>query len=101
MQSLLRFLAVLLVLMTGGVFQTLALASDVHDECAEEASDECEDCSPNCVLCVCCPLRAAPAPALPNARLIPPPRPLPIPSRVEEPTLSGVGTDILRRWRRC
>ncbi|QQR47941.1 hypothetical protein JKA73_18690 [Myxococcus xanthus] len=96
MQSLLRFLAVLLVLMTGGVFQTLALASDVHDECAEEASDECEDCSPNCVLCVCCPLRAAPAPASPNARLIPPPRPLPIPSRVDEPTLSGVRTDIFQ-----
>lgn len=96
MQSLLRFLAVLLVLMTGGVFHTLALASDVHDECAEEASDECEDCSPNCVLCVCCPLRAAPAPTSPHARLIPPPRPLPIPSRVDEPTLSGVGTDIFQ-----
>lgn len=96
MLSLLRFLAVLLVLMTGGVFQTLALASDVHDDCAEEASDECEDCSPNCVLCVCCPLRAAPGPASPIARLIPSPRPLPIPSRVDEPTLSGVGTDIFQ-----
>ncbi|WP_426752105.1 hypothetical protein [Myxococcus sp. Y35] len=96
MQSLLRILAVLLVLTTGGVFQTLALASDEHSDCAEEVTDDCEDCAPSCVLCVCCPLRAAPGPESPIARLIPAPRPLPIPSRVDEPTLSGVGTDIFQ-----
>lgn len=96
MQSLLRMLAVLLVLMTGGVFQTLALASDSHGDCADEASDDCEDCSPNCVLCVCCPLRAAPGPTSPVAQVIPLPRPLPVPSHVTEPALSGVGTDIFQ-----
>ncbi|MFP2956635.1 hypothetical protein ACLEPN_02075 [Myxococcus sp. 1LA] len=96
MRSLLRFLAVLLVLTTGGVFQTLALASDVHDDCAEETSDECEDCAPNCVLCVCCPLRAAPGPSFMVARLALPSLLLPVPSRVDEPLLSGVGTDIFQ-----
>ncbi|AKQ66366.1 hypothetical protein A176_003278 [Myxococcus hansupus] len=96
MQSLLRLLAVLLVLMTGGVFQTLALASDEHSDCADEVTDDCEDCSPNCVLCVCCPLRAAPGPTVPTAQVMLPPRPLPVPSRVTEPTLSGVGFDIFQ-----
>jgi hypothetical protein len=36
MQLLLRIIAVLLVLTTGGVFQTLAFASDTHASCAED-----------------------------------------------------------------
>ncbi|AEI67193.1 hypothetical protein [Corallococcus macrosporus] len=96
MQFLLRLLAVLLVLTTGGVFQTLALASDVHDECAEEASDDCADCSTTCVLCVCCPLRAAPGPSITVARLLLPSLRLPLPSRVAEPLLTGVGADIFQ-----
>jgi hypothetical protein len=97
MRFLLRTLALLLVLMTGGVFQTLAFASDTHADCEEETgSGDCSDCATDCALCLCCPLRAAPAP-------------LPFVSQVEEPLVrppihvhpdvllpGGVGRDIFQ-----
>ena len=62
-RSLASLLALLLVLLTGGVPQTLAAAVDTHADCAEEEGDDCTDCgecAPGCALCFCCPLRAAP-----------------------------------------
>lgn len=96
MWFLLRFLAVLLVLMTGGVFQTLAFASDTHADCAEDEDDECTDCAPSCVLCPCCPLRATPAPVPFIEDLAAAPAPPPVPARVDEPVLSGLAADIFQ-----
>ncbi|NMO14616.1 hypothetical protein HPC49_03830 [Pyxidicoccus fallax] len=98
MQLFLRILAVLLVLMTGGVFQTLAFASDTHADCAEEeeGADDCTDCAPSCAMCQCCPLRAAPAPVPVIEQPEPGPALPPVPSRVDEPVLSGPGADIFQ-----
>ncbi|XXF78542.1 hypothetical protein P2318_01935 [Myxococcaceae bacterium GXIMD 01537] len=98
MQSLLRILALLLVLTTGGVFQTLAFASDGAETCAdeEETGKPCADCSFDCAMCLCCPLRAA-APDMPKVE-VPAPAPIhePVRSLIHEPVLSGVSADIFR-----
>ncbi|QSQ12950.1 hypothetical protein [Myxococcus landrumensis] len=98
MQPLLRILAIFLVLMTGGVFQTLAFASQETEPCAdaEEAGQPCEDCASDCVLCLCCPLRAA-TPSLPEVDVsLPTPRHEPAPSRPPALALSGVSSDIFQ-----
>ncbi|WNG37704.1 hypothetical protein F0U61_31465 [Archangium violaceum] len=97
MQLLLRILAILLVLMTGGVFQTLAFASDgaVACEDEEETGEQCADCALDCAMCLCCPLRAAPS--LPMVDV-------PAPALLHEPVLSiihasapsGVSADIFQ-----
>jgi hypothetical protein len=97
MQLLFRLVAVLLVLTTGGVFQTLAFAADTHADCEEEeGADECTDCAPSCVLCPCCPLRAAPAPIPPIESPTSVPLQPRVPTCVSEPVLSGTGTDIFQ-----
>ncbi|MBZ4400604.1 hypothetical protein K8625_33350 [Myxococcus sp. AS-1-15] len=96
MQLLLRLMVVLLVLTTGGVFQTLAFASDTHADCMEDEGDDCTDCAPSCVLCPCCPLRAAPAPVPVMGDLAAAPTPPLVPSHVDEPVLSGTATDIFQ-----
>ncbi len=96
MQPLLRILAVLLVLTTGGVFQTLAFAADVHADCEDEATGDCTDCSSACALCLCCPLRAAPVPAAIVDEPAAPPALPPVLFRVDEPVLSGTGADIFQ-----
>ncbi|RKG74075.1 hypothetical protein [Corallococcus terminator] len=60
MQTLFRLLAVLLVLTTGGVFQTLAFATGASSACSEEADEDCADCTASCGLCVRCPQPASP-----------------------------------------
>ncbi|WP_338863607.1 hypothetical protein [Myxococcus stipitatus] len=98
MQPILRILAILLVLMTGGVFQTLALASQETEPCADEddTGQPCEDCASDCVLCLCCPLRAA-TPSLPDVNVsAPAPLHEPAPSRPQALALSGVSTDIFQ-----
>jgi hypothetical protein len=80
MQLLLRLMAVLLVLTTGGVFQTLAFAAGDASVCTEDGgehgdegeTDGCADCTTGCGLCLRCPQLATPgmAVALP-ARLAP------------------------------
>jgi hypothetical protein len=64
MQTLFRLLAVLLVLTTGGVFQTLAFATGASTDCAEEADEDCTDCTASCGLCVRCPQPASPGMAV-------------------------------------
>jgi hypothetical protein len=97
MQLFFRLIAILLVLTTGGVFQTLAFASDGTDACAgEEDEGRCADCASDCSLCLCCPLRAAPAtPPLVEAA-IDAPLPEPVPTTIGEPVPSGVGADIFQ-----
>ncbi|ADO69006.1 hypothetical protein [Stigmatella aurantiaca] len=95
MPFLLRILALLLVLTTGGVFQTLALASEGTVACAdeEESGQPCADCA----LCLCCPLRAAPsAPRVEVRVLIPASLPPPAPQALNTPVSSGVLADIFR-----
>ncbi|QRK07774.1 hypothetical protein JQX13_48665 [Archangium violaceum] len=96
MQLLLRLIAILLVLTTGGVFQTLAFASNGAEACAgEEEGDRCADCALDCGVCLCCPLRATP---VTSAMEVPTEVPLPEPALacVREPTLSGAGADIFQ-----
>jgi hypothetical protein len=97
-----RIIAILLVLTTGGVFQTLAFAGDEHVACAgeEEDGDACIDCAFDCGMCLCCPLRAAPA----SQRLEAVVR-MPVLDMVScladaEPVLSGAATDIFQPPRR-
>ena len=94
MQLFLRLIAILLMLTTGGVFQTLAFASDGAEACAdEEEGDECADCALDCGVCLCCPLRAAPASPVVE---LPVEAPLlePVLASLSEPASSGVGADI-------
>jgi hypothetical protein len=98
MQLLLRILAILLVLTTGGVFQTLAFASDGAETCAdeEETGKQCADCAFDCAMCLCCPLRAA-APSIPRVEVpVPVPIPEPVRSLIHEPAPSGVSVDIFQ-----
>jgi len=97
MQPLLRILAILLVLMTGGVFQTLAFASNGAETCAdeEEMGEQCADCAFDCAMCLCCPLRAAPSMPMVEAPL-PAPIPEPVQSLMHEPDPSGVSADIFQ-----
>ncbi|HWN72150.1 MAG TPA: hypothetical protein VNM90_31140 [Haliangium sp.] len=66
-----------MVLTSSGVFQTLALASEEQEDCAD-ADDRggCTDCSQSAV-CACCPLRAVAMPA-----------------PVQLPDLLGAGTSV-------
>ena len=97
MQLLLRLLAILLVLTTGGVFQTLAFASDGAETCAdeEETEKQCADCAFDCAMCLCCPLRAAPS--IPMVE-VPVPAPIhePVRSIIHESAPSGVSADIFQ-----
>ena len=99
MRSVLRLLALLLVLTSSGVFQTLALASEEEADCASEDDPRgCTDCSDSAP-CACCPLRALAMPA---------PVPLPIVRstgtrvffRVEAPVVAADCVDIFRPPRR-
>ncbi|MFP2903683.1 hypothetical protein ACLESD_01130 [Pyxidicoccus sp. 3LFB2] len=98
MQLFFRLIAILLVLTTGGVFQTLAFAGDEFATCAgeEEDGDTCTDCVLDCGLCQCCPLRGAPGGHGPEAVVS---RPMLeamsfIPD--DEPILSGMGAEIFQ-----
>jgi hypothetical protein len=63
MRSVLRLLALLLVLTSSGVLQTLALASEEQADCANEDDPSgCTDCSKSAP-CACCPLRVLAMPA--------------------------------------
>jgi len=95
MQLFLRLMAVLLVLATGGVFQTLAFASDEHAVCEDDERGGCETCASDCALCLCCPLRAAPASPRVEAPMSAPALPS-VPCIVDEPVLSRVGADIFQ-----
>ncbi|HSP78212.1 MAG TPA: hypothetical protein VLQ93_06765 [Myxococcaceae bacterium] len=97
MRLLFRLMALLLVLMTGGVLQTLTFASTGAEDCAdEEVGGSCDDCSLGCALCLCCPLRAS-APTLPQVEVPAEPRVSePVLSVTQEPVLSGVGADIFQ-----
>jgi hypothetical protein len=62
-RSVLRLLALLLVLTSSGVFHTMALASEEQADCADEDDPGgCTDCSKSAA-CACCPLRAVAMPA--------------------------------------
>jgi hypothetical protein len=77
MRFVLRLLALLLVLTSSGVFQTLALASEEQADCAgEDDPGGCMDCSKSAP-CACCPLRA-----------------LAIPAPVPLPTVCSTGTSV-------
>jgi hypothetical protein len=95
MQLFFRLITLLLLLTTGGVFQTLAFASPGEVECAGEEADECGDCTWSCALCMCCPLRAAPASRTVQATWSEPELP-PVPSGMAEPVLCRVGSDIFQ-----
>lgn len=99
MRSVLRLLALLLVLTSSGVFQTLALAGERRADCASEDDPSgCADCSESAP-CACCPLRALAMPA-----------PVPLPFvcstgtsvffRVEAPVAAAACVDIFRPPRR-
>jgi hypothetical protein len=63
MANLSRVLAVLLALMATGIVPTLAAVRSCGEEIGaehEDAHGACRDCAPDCALCLCCPLRAAP-----------------------------------------
>lgn len=99
MRFVLRLLALLLVLTSSGVFQTLALASEEQADCASEDDPSgCTDCSKSAP-CACCPLRALAMPA---------PVPLPVVCssetsaffRVEGPVAVAARVDIFRPPRR-
>jgi hypothetical protein len=98
-----RILAVLLILGSSGIVPTLAsLAVGGAEDClgagASERSDEehdgpCSGCSDSCSLCICCPLRCAPAPrgfVVASAALCS----RSLSCAAPAPALSGVGTDI-------
>lgn len=96
MRFLLRLIALLLMLTTGGVLQTLAFASEGVEACAdEEDGEQCADCALDCGVCLCCPLRAAPVSPVVELRVE-----VPLPERVlasvREPVPSGVGVDIFQ-----
>ncbi len=75
MQTFFRLFAILLVLMTGGVFRTLALATGQEDTCArEDGTEDCSDCAAACGLCACCPHMAA---AVVETARVPAPSPEP------------------------
>ncbi|MFY0523429.1 hypothetical protein ACN28I_09685 [Archangium gephyra] len=97
MQLLLRILAILLVLTTGGVFQTLAFASEgaVTCEDEEETGEQCADCALDCAMCLCCPLRAAPSMPMVEAP-VPVPIHEPVQSIIHESVPSGVSADIFQ-----
>lgn len=95
MLHLLRILAVLLALTTGGVFQTLAYAAEEHGECADEESANCTDCSPLCATCVCCPVRAAAAPHTMVVQWVAALRE-PVVVVTEEPVVSALVSDIFQ-----
>ncbi|RKG60902.1 hypothetical protein D7X30_08325 [Corallococcus sp. AB011P] len=97
MLTLFRLLAVLLVLTTGGVFQTLAYAAGTTSACEEEADEEqhCTDCTASCGLCVRCPQPASPGMEV----LLPVPPVLvsePAPTDVVPPVLSPPLTDVFQ-----
>lgn len=64
-----RLLAMFLMLSSTGVLP--AGGRLVHADCQEDAKadptpanadeERCDDCSPACAVCICCPLRATPA----------------------------------------
>ena len=96
MPLFLRLIALLLVLTTGGVSQTLALVGDGVEDCAGEEDDgPCADCAGDCGVCPCCPLRAIPATPVVDmtAERIPPE---PVLVSLREPPLFAVGTDIFQ-----
>ncbi len=95
MQLLLRLIAVLLILATGDLVHVVAFASEAHAACEEELGEECTDCSADCSLCVCCPLRATPASPSSEASQRAPAL-VPVPSRVDAPVLSCLGADIFQ-----
>lgn len=98
MQLLMRILAILLVLTTGGVFQTLAFASNGAATCAdeEETGKQCADCAFDCAMCLCCPLRAAPSLPMVEVPVVPVPIHEPVQSTIHEPAPSGVSADIFQ-----
>ena len=99
MRSVLRLLALLLVLTSSGVFQTLALASEEQADCgSEDDPGGCTDCS-DCAPCACCPLRALAMPApveLPIAGSIE----TSVSFRVDGPVVAAACADIFRPPRR-
>jgi hypothetical protein len=95
MPSFLRILALLLVLMAGGVFQTLALVSDGAVPCEDEGGPE-ERCV-DCAVCLCCPHRALPGTAGVEFRVLPPAsHPLSTPWGLRTPVPSGFTADIFQ-----
>jgi hypothetical protein len=95
MPFLFRLIAVLLMLTSGGVVQTLAFASGGDVNCAGEQDEgPCTDCTLDCGLCLCCPLRAAPALSLVQTQEAPV-REEAL-SAIGEPVLAGPGEDIFQ-----
>ncbi|OJH37216.1 hypothetical protein [Cystobacter ferrugineus] len=96
MPLFLRLIALLLMLTTGGVSQTLALVGDEVEDCAGEEEDgPCADCAGDCGVCPCCPLRAIPStPVVEVPAEVTPPEPVLV--SLHEPALLAVGTDIFQ-----
>lgn len=95
MHSVLRLLALLLVLTTSDVLHTLALASEDQADCAGESEPGgCTDCS-NGAVCSCCPLRvvAMPAPVDLPVALVAGTR---VSFSLDEPVVAAASADIFR-----
>ncbi|MET0401645.1 MAG: hypothetical protein ABW123_04540 [Cystobacter sp.] len=96
MQTLFRLIAVLLVLTTGGVFQTLAFASDLEDACeGGDGHTDCSDCTSPCGLCLRCPQFATPAVELLLLPELPPSREV-APTASSAPVLCAFRADIFQ-----
>jgi hypothetical protein len=83
-----------------------AISRLAHDQCGEHAEsvpghsgsdkDHCADCSANCAVCICCPLRAEPAGRIGAAMpLRPDPQPLTGLMRTSR-VLPGTRSEIFR-----
>ena len=100
MASFVRLLALALALGATGVLPLLAgperaCSEGIGTDCGDGDghTSPCRDCSPDCVLCLCCPLRAAPTTAhgMPSAGVTVVERLTPAPEhRVLRPDCAGV-----------
>ena len=96
MQLLFRLLAVLLVLTTGGVFQTLASVLGQEETCEEEdGTRECTDCTSQCGLCAHCPRLATPGAEMARLPELPPTRERAL-AVSSAPVVSAVFADIFQ-----
>lgn len=61
MTTLIRMLCLVLVVSTSGLAHAAEALFDGRDACADEAADGSGECTDECGLCFCCPLRTVPA----------------------------------------
>lgn len=89
MTTLPRILCLVLIVSTSGLAHAAEALFDGLDACADEASGESEQCTDECGLCFCCPLRAAPTGADSGTTSATTVEPV-----VAEPTLAAVAADL-------